>query len=67
MWHLFYCAALAGRFYNEFLRYGSFMKHGIQQNTGHTQKTGAVLIVNTIKTAPFFCVYPVQAYRILQF
>jgi hypothetical protein len=27
--------------------------------TGHTQKSGAVLIVNTIKTAPFFCVCPV--------
>jgi hypothetical protein len=24
--------------------------------TGHTQKNGAVLIVNTVKTAPFFCV-----------
>ena len=29
-------------------------------NTGHTQKNGAVLIVNTIKTAPFFCVCPVH-------
>jgi hypothetical protein len=28
-------------------------------NTGNTQKNGAVLIVNTIKTVPFFCVYPV--------
>jgi hypothetical protein len=28
-------------------------------NIGHTQKNGAGLIVNTIKTAPFFCVYPV--------
>jgi hypothetical protein len=27
--------------------------------TGHTQKNGAVVIVNTIKTAPFFCVCPV--------
>ena len=27
--------------------------------TGHTQKNGSVLIVNTIKTAPFFCVCPV--------
>ena len=27
--------------------------------TGHTQKYGAVLIVNTIKTAPFVCVCPV--------
>jgi hypothetical protein len=27
--------------------------------TGHTQKNGAVLIVNTIKTAPLFCVCPV--------
>jgi hypothetical protein len=26
---------------------------------GHTQKNGAVLIVNTIKTAPLFCVNPV--------
>jgi hypothetical protein len=24
--------------------------------TGHTQNNGAVLIVNIIKTAPFFCV-----------
>jgi hypothetical protein len=27
--------------------------------TGHTQKNGTVLIVFTIKTAPFFCVCPV--------
>jgi hypothetical protein len=27
--------------------------------TGHTQQNGSVLIVNTIKTAPFFCVCPV--------
>jgi hypothetical protein len=27
--------------------------------TGHTQKNGAVVIVFTIKTAPFLCVYPV--------
>jgi hypothetical protein len=27
--------------------------------TGHTQKNGAVSIVNTIKTAPLFCVCPV--------
>jgi hypothetical protein len=27
--------------------------------TGHTQKNGAVLIVNTIKTASFSCVCPV--------
>jgi hypothetical protein len=26
---------------------------------GYTQKNGAVLIVNTIKTAPLFCVCPV--------
>jgi hypothetical protein len=32
-----------------------------QWNTGHTQKNGAVLIVNTIKTAPFFCVCPVYS------
>ena len=31
-----------------------------QGNTGHTQNNGAVLIVNTIKTAPFFCVCPVH-------
>ena len=30
--------------------------------TGHTQNNGAVLIVNTIKTAPFFCVCPVYIY-----
>ena len=28
-------------------------------NTGHTQQNGAVSIVNTIETAPFFCVCPV--------
>jgi hypothetical protein len=28
--------------------------------TGYTQKNGAVLIVNTIKTAPLFCVCPVH-------
>jgi hypothetical protein len=27
--------------------------------TGSTQNNGAVVIVNTIKTAPFFCVCPV--------
>jgi hypothetical protein len=31
--------------------------------TGHTQNNGAVLIVNTIKTAPFFCVYPVFLFK----
>jgi phosphoglycerol transferase MdoB-like AlkP superfamily enzyme len=30
--------------------------------TEHTQKNGAVLIVNTILTAPFFCVCPVYIY-----
>ena len=30
--------------------------------TGHTQKNGAVLIVNTITSAPFFCVCPVCMY-----
>jgi hypothetical protein len=30
--------------------------------TGHTQKNGAVVIVNTIKTAPFFCVCPIYIY-----
>ena len=34
-----------------------FIQHFIY--TGHTQTNGAVLIVNTIKTAPFFCVCPV--------
>jgi hypothetical protein len=29
---------------------------------GHTQKNGAVLIVNTIKTTPLFCVCPVYIY-----
>ena len=29
------------------------------QNTGYTQKNGAVSIVFTIATAPLFCVYPV--------
>ena len=32
--------------------------------TGHTQKNGAVLIVFTIKTAPFFCVYPVLIFHL---
>ena len=32
--------------------------------TGHTQKNGAVLIVFTIETAPFFCVCPVYRYRL---
>jgi hypothetical protein len=27
--------------------------------TEYTQKNGAVSIVNTIETAPYFCVYPV--------
>jgi hypothetical protein len=29
---------------------------------GHTQKNGAVVIVFTIKTAPFFCVCPVYLF-----
>ena len=33
--------------------------------TGHTQKSGAVLIVNTIKTAPLFCVCPVYKFKII--
>ena len=28
--------------------------------TGHTQKNGAVSIVNSFETAPFFCVCPVM-------
>jgi hypothetical protein len=28
-------------------------------HTGHTQKNGAVSIVNSFETAPFFCVCPV--------
>ena len=32
------------------------------QYRGHTQKNGAVLIVNTIKSAPFFCVCPVYVH-----
>ena len=31
--------------------------------TGNTQKNGAILIVNTIKTAPFVCVCPVYMLR----
>jgi hypothetical protein len=34
-------------------------------NTGHTQKKGAVLIVFTIKTAPFFCVCTVYVDPVL--
>jgi hypothetical protein len=30
-----------------------------EQNTGHTQKNGAVSKVNSFETAPFFCVCPV--------
>ena len=33
--------------------------------TGHTQNNGAVLIVNTIKTALFFCVCPVYILVVL--
>ena len=42
--------------------------HGVN-NTGHTQNNGAVLIVNTIKTAPFFYVCPVYSHlkKILYF
>jgi hypothetical protein len=29
--------------------------------TGHTQQNGAVSIVNTVDTAPFFCVCPVYS------
>ena len=43
---------------------GNHIKHTnvlCGQNTGHTQKNDAVVIVFTIKTAPFFCVYPVHS------
>jgi hypothetical protein len=30
-------------------------------NTGHTQSNGAVYMVYSIDTAPFFCVCPVQS------
>jgi hypothetical protein len=33
---------------------------------GHTQKNGAVLILNTIKTAPLFCVHPVYIYTVTE-
>jgi hypothetical protein len=33
--------------------------HAFFPYTGHTQKNGAVSKVNTIDTAPFFCVYSV--------
>jgi hypothetical protein len=36
-------------------------------NTGHTQNNGEVLIVNTIKTAPFFCVCPVYWLCLIDF
>jgi hypothetical protein len=39
-------------------------KFKITTYTGHTQKNGAVLILFTIKTAPFFCVCPVYVYKI---
>jgi hypothetical protein len=34
--------------------------------TEYTQKTGAVSIVNTIETKPFFCVCPVYIYDYLK-
>ena len=43
-----------------FLVFGTLsIFQGITLYKGHTQKNGAVLIVNTIKTASFFCVGPV--------
>ena len=42
-----------------FTAYTNTKKKRQTQSTGHTQKNGAVLIVNTITTAPFFCVCPV--------
>jgi hypothetical protein len=33
----------------------------------YTQKNGAVSIVKTIETAPFFCVYPVYQFIYLRF
>jgi hypothetical protein len=49
-----------GRYYHYFLR--RILSHTALSpldNTGHTQKNGAVSIVFTIETAPFFYVYPV--------
>jgi hypothetical protein len=39
----------------------------LEAYTGHTQKNGAVLIVNTIKTVPFFCVCPVLSQLVKKF
>jgi hypothetical protein len=39
----------------------------VHKCTGHTQKNGAVLIVNTIKTAPLICVCPVYLLSYVQF
>jgi hypothetical protein len=35
----------------------------LPENTGHTQKNGAVSKVNSFETAPFFCACPVYSLR----
>jgi hypothetical protein len=39
-------------------KYGT-ARQATDDNIGHTQNNGAVSIVFTIETAPFFCVYSV--------
>jgi hypothetical protein len=45
------------------LQYFEILQKNFRQffYTGHTQKNGAVSIVNSFETAPFFCVCPVYA------
>jgi hypothetical protein len=64
-----HCGAIFGRHFNPpvyqnyikicFLAYS--ITKSLNMYTGHTQQNGGVLIVNTIKTAPFFCVCPVYS------
>jgi hypothetical protein len=49
------CTRLEGRLLHKRLR----TKEIVYIYTGHTQKNGAVSKVNSIETAPFFCVCPV--------
>jgi hypothetical protein len=48
------------------VRTNSFQPANTSRNTGYTQKNGADSIVNTIETAPLFCVYPVLFDRLQQ-
>jgi hypothetical protein len=59
-WRLPFCAVINSFSYGLFhIQLSLWQTYGSMECTRYTQKNGAVSIVKTIETAPFFCVYPV--------